>query len=127
MIHLPTLFVVGAGGSMPFDFPSGSRMLKDARNTEAASLSDEVCNLFGPPTSDTFKATLVGCMESSLDAMLETRPDLEPIGKLYIARKILDAERSAATRTNVAGDWLAYLFQQVSDACPTFDEFEKWS
>lgn len=125
MIHLPTVFVVGAGGSVPFDFPSGESLLRTARATSPDGLSADICNLYGPPQSVTFKETLFGCMEASLDAMLETRKDLEHIGKLYIARKILDAERDASLMVNVDGDWLAYLFQQVAETCPTLDDFEK--
>jgi len=125
MIARPTVIVVGAGGSMPFNFPSGASMLQSARGTEAHEMSRTLCNYFDVSACRRFRESVVASLSDSLDAILETRTDLDQVGRFFIAQLILHAEHQSQGRTGVSGDWLAYLWNLMSDECGSLEEFKK--
>jgi hypothetical protein len=123
MIRYPTVFVIGAGASIPFGFPSGSELLRSVRLMDALGISNELGNFHNLAETETFRLSLVESMADSIDGLLEVRSDLEAIGRKYIARKILVAEDAARSKHNDAEDWLAYLFQKLSEGCPTLESY----
>jgi hypothetical protein len=121
VIYRKTVFVVGAGASIPYGYPSGSSMLNEAR---AISIDDlrAMTNVGPRDTAERFKAALRDCESDSLDSLLELRPDLDEIGRRYIAHRILTAENQNYDRRPSHGDWLSYLFNQM-DTGRTLDSF----
>ena len=41
VIHRPTAFILGAGTSVPYGFPSGKELLRMARGFDVANLKDK--------------------------------------------------------------------------------------
>lgn len=78
---------------MPYGFPSGQGLLRHARTYPAPQLADQVRP--SPRTSvPALQRALKGTLATSIDAMLETRPDIVDVGKAFMARRLLSCERN---------------------------------
>jgi hypothetical protein len=115
MLTKPTVFVIGAGASAEFDLPIGSELQRNIsaaldvrlKSDNAAARGDfELRNLirqlpgFERPTHDNIQHQIAESMSltNSIDAYLEnyrSNPLFSAIGKLSIAKAILQAERSS--------------------------------
>lgn len=90
MIHTKTVFVLGAGASMPYGLPSGDQLRADicrmARNPESypISLSLAVQGVNNEQFK-AFGAAFERSNISSIDSFLAKRPNFADIGKLVIA------------------------------------------
>ena len=131
MITEKTVFVLGAGASKPYGFPLGQE------------LADEMIRLLNPnPTDNQPRVTAVvraaDCKVSdlvsflndlrdsqveSVDAFLEHRPDLVPVGKHAIAAMLLFAECQHGLRDcKREQNWYQYLLKMLN---PSFDAFHE--
>jgi hypothetical protein len=118
-----TVFVVGAGGSCAYAFPSGQQLLLDAKVMTIEGIQDLTRNYYPNERIESFQAALIGCQSDSIDTLLEYRDDCEHLGRLYIASKILRAEHQSSWVTNLPFGWLGYLFQRMDDGCGSISEF----
>jgi hypothetical protein len=114
MLTRPTVLVLGAGASIPYKFPSGQELLRMARVKEVrpyvGHLSEEEQQQI-----PAFLEAVKGTLEKSLDAMLETRDDITAVGKGFMARALLNCERSAKLTTEEpAGAWYRELWSAIS-------------
>jgi hypothetical protein len=128
MITIPTVFVLGAGASYPYGFPSG-RGLKRAlessgdlfnvsadwhRGSENLPATD---SLYPQSTLDDFSA-LLRKSPMSVDFFLNKHPDYEHIGKTAIASVILAQEKLQAsgtipTKDRVQDQWYSIVLEQM--------------
>ena len=127
MITKPTLFILGAGASMPYGFP------------DARTLYDDICagSFDIPPESDDelpsfaesrlndkrdFCDALSGCGLSSVDRFLQFRQDLAPIRKAAIAGRLIKYERPIGLfKCDRSADWYRKLFTAM---VTSLDQFE---
>jgi hypothetical protein len=123
MIRHKTVFVVGAGASCAYDFPSGRDLLWDAREASLQNLQEQTRRYYGDRIVELFRTALTQCQSDSLDALLELREDIDHVGRLYIAGRILRAENSARHPARKHNDWLTYLFQAMDDGSHSLDQF----
>jgi hypothetical protein len=124
MIKLPTVIVVGAGGSCAYGFPSGQTLLNDARTETIENLSTYTHKYYGTDRVVTLQQALLESQGDSIDNVLEFRDDLDHLARLYIASRILRAENTARGFFSGHRDWLAYLFQRMDDGCRSVEDFE---
>jgi len=108
MITKPTVFVFGAGASMPYGFPSGRQLVEQIYCTALGNFKETSNNkwinsgLISAPRireilNDMYGASEVGkfgkalrlSQQISIDAFLEHRAEFTDIGKLTIALFIL--------------------------------------
>ncbi|HLA72841.1 MAG TPA: hypothetical protein VK624_15140 [Steroidobacteraceae bacterium] len=87
-------------------------MLQEARTRSIDDLR-EITNVGPRDTAAKFKSALMDCESDSLDSLLELRPELDEIGRRYIAHRILSAENRNYHFRPERADWLAYLFNQM--------------
>ncbi len=110
MIRTPTVFILGAGASAPHKFDTGETLLRNARMMSLETLTEYIKPLprsGAPPLHD----ALINTGDLSIDAMLETRPDIHAPGKALMARMLLNQERTALSNHHVADrDWYGTLF-----------------
>jgi hypothetical protein len=106
MITKPTVFVLGAGVSMPYGFPSGKKLVELIHSStrefapEYPTLSSinrettyrELVAKFGKDVVMKFGDALFYSQQQSIDAFLEHRPEFSEIGKLAISLLILSKE-----------------------------------
>lgn len=113
MIQSNTVFVLGAGASIPYKFKSGSQMFTEARALSARQLS-KILGVY-EPEAERFQRVLAHSLGESIDSVLETRADVSNVGKRYIAREIAAMERySKEHPPSIEEDWIALLFQEMT-------------
>ena len=122
MIKTPTVFILGAGASAPFEYPSGYDLMKtictrlgnpnDERFKQMACLGHQEKDI------STFRNALFYSGKSSVDAFLEHRTVFISIGKSAIAQTLIPFEK-----VNVLfdrGDWYQYFYDKLNTS---FEEF----
>lgn len=116
MILTPTVFVLGAGASMPYKFPSGRRLVDLATK---AALNDTpehqtLCHMFGETQVKGFGVALQEAKPPSVDAFLHWQPDFSQIGRAVIAAALIPHEKPDCLLSSpVEDDWLAYFFDRI--------------
>lgn len=119
----PTVFVLGAGASAPYDFPLGVGLAREVRNTLYRS---EIIDLFQnhlqihPTHTRSFADALARSGRQSVDAFLEHRPEFMDVGKAGIALILIGHEHPTYLFEGRGGGWLDYMFDKLN--CP-FERF----
>ncbi len=126
MIKDNTVFILGAGASLPYGYPSGAELRHLIAHKYAALLD----NGFHEKDWDTstYHEVLRGAQEfseifrksstPSIDLFLARNPRFEYIGKRAIICCILDAESKSKFREDINNknwDWYSYLFQRLTE------------
>lgn len=137
MIESPVVFVLGAGASICYGFPSGRDLLLDVvdmvNELTRFPNSDESWHQIPFPQLRTFAQELLDSQLPSVDQFIESRPTYDRIGRVLIARTLIPKEMALAiSRRRVKKDlnsdnrvstqrWLEYLYSYM--AAPTVDLF----
>jgi hypothetical protein len=117
MIMTPTVLVVGAGGSLPYGYPLGYDLVKKIV-VDAGEPNSDFCKVLGRLSIASVYPKLLAnelrvSGRQSIDAFLESRNDLLPVGRLAIAYELLGNENPEKIyQTN---DWYQYLFNRICD------------
>jgi hypothetical protein len=127
MIKTKTLFILGAGASVPYGYPTSVEL----RNTIISGWHNPEISRFweqydeGPNTS---KKTMIEFLEEfkqsgvySIDSFLEKRPEFMNIGKIIIAWYIIRCEDDNRLR-NSENNWYMYLFSRIKDSFEKLDQ-----
>lgn len=118
-----TVFIVGAGASVPFHLPTGTGLrdrlcdqgLVDSYATTLRSLFpisdlEDVIHSFRRVADN---ITRSGC--DSIDSYLESNPEHEKIGKLMIAASLLPDEVAAIKSPSPGWNWIGWIFNKIRD------------
>ncbi len=140
MIEKRTVFVLGAGASCPYGYPSGAQLRKricldfdgkyliylDARNKAGVG---GAWDLYEPHQVNEFTSKFFKSSKKSIDVYLAANPQSAGIGKYIIAFEIFDAEKSSNFREHaVEGqDWLSYLFNRLTEDVTAPDRLPDFS
>lgn len=120
MVTKKTVFVLGAGASMDFGFPSGIQLVKNICEKLSEPLSGEfdIVQELGFDSNEINKFTkaLKQSGRMSVDAFLEGRIDFIGIGKAAITACLVPYENpDKLTDLGLKGNnWYEYLFDQMS-------------
>jgi hypothetical protein len=90
MITTETVFILGAGASMPYGFPSGEQLVDKSIEYLKGRLLERY--EFNPTEIRVFESELTASRKRSVDAFLEHRPEFRTIGKTAIAYGLLERE-----------------------------------
>jgi hypothetical protein len=124
MLKKQTVFVVGAGASAAYNFPTGKTLFRDARSNSVDSWLHQTQSLLGKAEAQQFMEILRDSQEESLDSLLEFVPSaLKTAGKIFIADKLLESENSSVGDMITSGDWFRYLFSRLAEGISTGYEF----
>ncbi|HEY1793341.1 MAG TPA: hypothetical protein VGG34_10520 [Opitutaceae bacterium] len=120
MVSEPTVLVVGAGGSAPYGYPSGSALVDEIVN----GLSGTGAPLFvllkrpGFNFSDAdlsgFRDSLFQSRRYSIDLFLEKHPEYMEVGKAAIAGALIPREQNQVRSSDPTLDWYRYLFDRLA-------------
>ena len=132
-----TVFVLGAGASSPYGFPSG----KDLRNEICSDHVDD-CEAYlrakGAPDglipseeekANRFVEKFRKSSTKSIDLFLARNPEFSRPGKRAIIFRILAAERASQFReetTNKIQDWYTWLFEQMTDKLVQKEDYSRF-
>jgi hypothetical protein len=118
MIRKNTVLILGAGSSMPYDFPSGIKLRDAIRSLHNINERDprlelyDKCDASFEDIRGLGKAFLYSGVDS-IDAFLEKHPPLVNIGKLVIARAICERENPQAVIGRTDDNWYEYLWNYM--------------
>lgn len=106
MIQRPTVFILGAGASAPYGFPTGGALrdilIKGANCvSNGHDVGEQVRN---------FKIALKGSRLESIDEFLEKRQDMLGIGKLCLSAALMKYEQPEHSHCSYEKDWLQSLW-----------------
>src|SRR3954454_5881386 len=124
MLDVPTVFVLGAGASNPYGFPTGFELssLVVQQLTPNHSAYDQLMRMGASPEDiSKFRDTFHRSGKNSVDAFLEHRVDLMRIGKLATAHILIERENIGKLFT-YENSWLRELYSRMNS---TFDTFAK--
>jgi hypothetical protein len=125
VITIPTVFVLGAGASCPFGFPTGQGLRQIVLERLGYHESPFYKVLTDLDHTDnelfSFRKELTQCGRLSVDAFLEYRPDLVQLGKRCIALALIEHEIKERLFNN-HGDWYQWVFQAMDTSFESFGE-----
>lgn len=121
-----TVFILGAGASMPYGFPSGMGLVKsiidslrtvrpDLRSKESFNHPLPRILIKGMPFTliDGFRNDLNRSQSYSIDAFLNNWPKYVGIGKMCIAYHLLEAEQKCLKEKKLTGDWYQHFWSKI--------------
>lgn len=118
MLKENTTLILGAGSSIPYDFPSGRKLLLDV----CEKLNDKNNSFFKliyyssvnkiDPIKD-FRNELLYSNQPSIDAFIEKRSEYLEIGKAAIIASLLPFEKKNILERNEQIKWYEYLFSKL--------------
>ena len=124
MIKPLTVFVVGAGASVPFKFPSGLSLLREAKMQKARVIAQWTHGKVDGEDLQQFNEMLRDCQELSLDAALESQPPIfQGAGKRLIADRLLRCEATSRGVAAEGGDWIQHLFSLMAEGVGNAADF----
>lgn len=125
MITERAVFVLGAGASKPYGYPTGAEL----RNEICSNFVNQYhANVLRGESSHThremrlrsvrgFTETFFKSSTKSIDLFLSRNPDFAEFGKLAIIASILDAEAKSTFREEMPKpdqDWYSHLFNRMT-------------
>src|ERR1700742_4305796 len=124
MLIKPTVLVLGAGASKPFQFPTGvelSTQLVDQLQPQQRSYESLVTgfDLPGQKIAE-FREAFFYSGKNSVDAFLEHRTEFLPIGKAATAAILVGYEHPWHLFRYDNNNWLRYLYNNLNTS---FDDF----
>lgn len=134
MISEKTLFILGAGASLPYGYPSG----KDLRKSISFNFVNDYVNYFCNSNVDQNNQNYINYLRKfsnkfykssnkSIDLFLSRNPEFNSVGKLAITLEIFKAEFESNFRekiSNVNQDWYSYLFDRLTNTFKNKDQFK---
>jgi hypothetical protein len=125
MIRSPTTFILGAGASVPYDFPSGPELCKAIKNElkppSRGGLPDRLMAAgFNYRESEEFYRELAATAADTIDNFLQLHvaKRFSRIAKAAIAAALLPKEKPGCTMATDEKDWYSYLLNKVLPADP---------
>jgi hypothetical protein len=140
MITRETVFILGAGASVPYGYPTGNELRNDIcrnfekRIVELTKKDPESSNLDVRQISKEareFTNVFFKSSTLSIDLFLARNKQFAEIGKKAIVLSILEAERDSRFREDMSDngsqDWYSYLFQKMTEdliSPESYDNFD---
>lgn len=126
MIKTDTLFILGAGASEPFGYPTSDELRNLIRNGKMRPKLIKALNLCNDDARDFQKIVDEFTSEFSkssiyIDFFLEQRPEFMDIGKMAIAAYLIQYENDSRLR-NSEDNWYMYLYKRLKSS---FEDFDK--
>ncbi len=126
MIKTDTLFILGAGSSKPFGYPTSDELRNLIRNGKMRPKLIKALNLCNDDARDFQKIVDEFTSEFSkssiyIDFFLEQRPEFMDIGKMAIAAYLIQYENDSRLR-NSEDNWYMYLYKRLKSS---FEDFDK--
>lgn len=127
MIKTETLFILGAGASQPFGYPTGIELRNLIRRGDIRHLLVKALNYDNDEESyfykkvDEFTDEFSKSSVYSIDFFLEERTEFMDVGKMAIAVHLIKCEEDETLR-NSDNNWYMYLYDRLKSS---FEDFEK--
>lgn len=113
MISKPTVLILGAGASIHAGYPLGMALINDLCSNRGAVKEGGYPNGWTVEETDKLITRLSQAGYYSIDAFLETVPDLAEMGKFLLAREIKRHEYLDRLFPPNSSGWYQYLFNSI--------------
>ncbi len=126
MITKKTVLILGAGASMPYEFPSGASLVQQIcsnltnRHQGRKVIDDHFMHDYLSGEVDNFIKDLSLSGRQSIDVFLMNRPEYERIGKVAIAAILIPCESHSNLFSVDKSKWYQFLFNNLGT---NFEEF----
>jgi len=138
MIKEPTVFILGAGASYPYGYPTGqelreqicSSFVQDVNAYFAQEKRVDPCIAIAFRNAKTFTETFFNSSTKSIDLFLARNPEFMLLGKWAIIFRLFAAERESQFREHIKDrnqDWYSYLFNRLTDNLVRTTDYERFT
>jgi len=136
MITEQTVFIIGAGGSKPFGFPTGQDLREDIclnYHNKFLSLLNDVTGKWERDIElqrvNNFTKSFYQSKNKSIDLFLSRNPDFSTSGKRAITIEIQEAERNFLNSGMefLKDDWYSYLFNRMTETMIRKNDFNRFN
>lgn len=133
MITEDTVFILGAGASKPYNYPTGSELRLNICRLCVAEIQDliEIDNELHVKKlvleASKFTKTFFNSSTPSIDLFLARNQNFSNIGKISIVFSILIAEHNSNLHEDISEknqDWYSYLFHRMTNDLTTPDSYD---
>jgi len=132
MIDTETVFILGAGASVPYGYPSGGKLrMEICDNSVTASSFIDLLKTESTVGIDTSSSNhfvdIFFRADESIDFFLSKNPEFSDVGKIAIVYRILEAERNSKFReeTNIEGqNWYSILLDRMRKDLTKSDDYQ---
>ncbi|MCH7904614.1 MAG: hypothetical protein IH944_08630 [Armatimonadetes bacterium] len=110
------LLILGAGASLPYNFPLGRELLfQTAHNLHSTTDVQRLLNQMGHGMDEIkrFADELVESNQPSIDAFLYYRGNYEELGRRAMAAELITREHDKMLRRRQQEEWYEYLFSRL--------------
>jgi hypothetical protein len=114
----PTVIILGAGASMPYGFPSGESLLREAQSYRDPGKFANFLPFINRASAAQLLKALHATLDTSIDAMLETLSvPIVDAGKAFIAKSLLQREYNLRSdpKRNLS-EWYTILWKAFDQA-----------
>lgn len=129
MITNKTLFILGAGASLPYGLPLGSTLRQSLCHLDQDYQTSELLIRSGLATERDIRwlsAAFRNSKQASIDTFLSLRPDYAELGKLAIAASLCAKEvPDALTSGSIHDDWFLTLWKEMQDGAAEAEDIGK--
>ena len=125
MITKPTVFILGAGASIPYNYPSGkelvSQLISELSNKQ---LLFQLCSKLEFKTEEinNFSNALKFSGDYSIDAFLERNSEFMKLGKMVITLKLIASENTGILFSGGKDKWYGDLVNELKS--PALSDFK---
>lgn len=140
MITENTVFIIGAGASVPYGYPTGKGLRKIICQKIPDVIGDYYVDSYGHTTDSLKDRVKLGAKElaavffksstPSIDLFLHRNHSFVDIGKMAISLAILLSEEKSVFREdigNTSEDWYSYLFERISSELSEPDSYPRFA
>jgi hypothetical protein len=122
-----TLFILGAGASKPYGYPTGIELRelilgRGYENIIIDALGDDYSELAATEKYHSFIDEFTRSSVYSIDSFLEHRPEFMKIGKISIAAALFHYENDGQLR-KAYDNWYMDLFNRINTSFDTIDKY----
>jgi hypothetical protein len=122
MITKPTVFILGAGASQPYGFPTGEGLTRAIRGMNKAPqpVRDYLTTQYGPDDRNidelwtAFYNDFCDAKRKSLDAFIQDRKSFATVGKAAMSHYLLGCESPFKFREDVPSGWYERLMDYLA-------------
>lgn len=126
MIKTPTVFVLGAGASIPYGFPSGAELRVELCGIERYQGYEEIMlENFSPAHIREFANNFLRSSVNSIDSFLARRPEYVEVGKLAIAMQLCVRENPSKFENPMLEDnWYSAIWNALIEDVNSLDKLK---
>ncbi|MBI2471807.1 MAG: hypothetical protein HYV59_11290 [Planctomycetes bacterium] len=125
MINRPTVFILGAGGSIPYNYPSGNKLVEDIiASLLKRQLLFQLCSKLEFTENEIIKFAnaLKFSGDASIDAFLERNPNFVDLGKIAITLTLIEKENTGTLFSEGNDKWYGDLLNELKS--PSINDFK---